>query len=268
MDNIFIVSLLSMAGLAVFFAGVLAIADKKLKVQEDPKVEKVLDLLPGVNCGACGCLSCHDFAEKIVNEGADPSGCKVVPEEARNQICEFMGHEGGEVIPFVALVHCAADNPRKKRKGDYRGIKTCAAATLAFNAGMECGYGCIGYGDCVKVCPFDAIHMVDGLPRVDAAKCTGCGKCVEACPLNIISLAEKKYKKLFYVACSSHDDLMRTRQVCDVGCIACGVCTKLAQEPFFMVEDNLSRADHKKQGDAGIIENIQAKCPTRVIKDI
>ncbi|MCK5450772.1 MAG: RnfABCDGE type electron transport complex subunit B [Candidatus Omnitrophica bacterium] len=268
MDNLVIASILSMAGLSIFFASVLAFADKKLKVEEDPEVDRINHLLPGVNCGACGFLSCHDFAEHIVNEGADPAKCRVVDKETREEICKDMGISGGETYSVIPLIHCAAEEKNKKFTAEYRGIKTCSAANLVFGGGLECQYGCMGLGDCTRVCPFGALYMENGLPRVDQTKCTGCGKCEKACPRNIISMREKKTEELYYVACSSHDTALRVRQVCGVGCIACGICVKLSPKEFFKVEDNLSHADFSKQSDQKTAEMLAGKCPTKVIKKL
>ncbi len=269
MDGLFLISIISMASLAVIFSAILAFADKKLRVEEDPTVTEVLSHLPGLNCGACGCLSCHDFAENVVKEGVDPARCRVMSEESKEKICGVIGRQGGEVYPKLPIVKCAAEWDEKKSMGDYKGVRTCNAANLVFGSGMECEYGCIGFGDCAEVCPFDALHMINGLPVVDPAKCAGCGKCAEACPRDIIRMEEKKHEKLFYVACSSHDNMIRTRQVCGVGCMACGVCVKLSGENgYFKLEDNLSFADYSKQGDQEAIKAIQPKCPTKVIKDI
>ncbi len=261
-------SIFSMAGMAALFASLLGFADKKLKVEEDPKIAEVLGHLPHVNCGACGYVNCHDFAEHIVKDGEDPAKCRVMGEEAMEQLLKFLGKEGEERHPKIPLVHCAAEWKDKKPVADYKGVRTCGAANLAFGAGMECEYGCMGFGDCALVCPFDALHMENGLPVVDQKKCTGCGKCAEACPRGIISMQEKKNEKLFYVACSTHDGAVRVRQICAVGCIACGICEKLSPEGFFKVTDNLSRADYSKQGDHEKVRKVAGKCPTKVIKEI
>ncbi len=269
-NSLFLTSILSMAGLAFLFAAILAFADKKLRIKEDPRVEELTNLLPGINCGACGFKSCHDFAEHIVTEGADPGKCRVVDEETREKLFALMGEAEGTVYKYIPVIHCAAEWKNKKNKAEYKGIKTCGAANLNFGSGLECQYGCMGFGDCTEVCPFDALHMVEGLPRVDQKKCTGCGKCAEACPRNIITMEEKRNDVLIYIACSSHDNTLRTRQVCDVGCIACGICDKLSQGEFFKVVDNLSVPDYTKQTSERIekIRDISSKCPTKVIKEM
>lgn len=268
MDKLMLISVFSMATLAIAFAAVLAFADKKLRVKDDPKVDEITRLLPGTNCGGCGYLSCHDFAEHIITDGADPAKCRVIGEEAREQLFKLLGAEEREVLPRIPLVHCAAESENKEPVAEYWGVRTCRAAVLSFGAGMRCEYGCMGFGDCAGACPFDALRMEKGLPKVDQAKCTGCGKCVEACPRNIISMQEKRNGKLFYVACSSHDAAIRVREICGVGCIACRICEKLSSEGFFKVTDDLSRADFSKQDKQEEVRKIAAKCPTKVIKEI
>ncbi len=267
MDKLMLVAIISMTSLAVMFAAVLAFADKKLRVVENPKIAEVNRFLPHVNCGACGYVNCHDFAEHIVNDGEDPKKCRVLGEEAREELLKFLGEEGGSAYPQVAIVHCAAEDEHKRPVADYNGIRNCRAANLVFGGGMQCEYGCMGFGDCTEVCPFDAIHMEKGLPRIDPEKCTGCGKCVQACPRGIIKLAEKRYEKLFYVACSSHDGALRVRQICPVGCIACGICEKLSKSEIFKVTDNLAEAHYVKEEKQDEVKTISAKCPTKVIKE-
>jgi len=256
-----------MTGLAVFFAAVLAFADKKLKVEDDPKVSAITDLLPGVNCGACGFLSCHDFAEHLTAREVDPGKCRVMTEDHRKKIYDIMGEKEKDTYPRIPLVRCAAECSQKEPEADYTGIATCAAAELVFGGGMKCTYGCTGYGDCAAVCPFGALHMENGLPRLDAEKCTGCAKCAGACPRNVINMQDKRNEKIFYVACSSQDDMIRTRKICSAGCIACGVCVKLSGDGLFKIENNLAQADYSKQRNADTLLSIAAKCPTKVIKE-
>ena len=266
MDNLMLASVLSMAGLAVLFASVLAFADKKLRVVEDPMIAEVFELLPHANCAACGYVSCHDFAEHVVSDGEDLAKCRVLGEESREKLCELLGQEEGPQYPFIPVVLCAAETENKKPKAEYKGIETCMAANLVFGGGMECQYGCIGFGDCAKVCSFGALEMKNGLPRLNEEKCTGCEQCAKACPRGIITMQQKRYDELYHVACCSHDPLLRVKQICAVGCIACGICEKLSQGSLFKVSDNLAEANYSKQDELDGYQKIAEKCPTKVIK--
>lgn len=257
-----------MAGIGIFFSSVLAFADRKLRVEEDPRIAEVFKFLPHVNCGACGYVSCHDFAEHIITDGEEPLKCRVLGEEAKEHLLKYLGEEEKETFPVIPLVHCAAKCQNKEPKAEYKGLKNCGGADLDFGGGMECQYGCMGYGDCSEACPFGALEMKDCLPVLIEEKCTGCGKCAEACPRGIIIMQEKRFPKLYYVACSSNDDALRVRGVCGVGCIACGICEKLSPEKYFKVENNLSRADFSKQKNQEEAQKIADKCPTKVIKEI
>jgi Na+-translocating ferredoxin:NAD+ oxidoreductase subunit B len=268
MENPVIAAVLSMVFLSGFFAIVLAFADKRFKVKEDPKILEVYELLPHVNCGACGYLSCHDFAENLITRDEDPLKCRVLGEDTQEKLLGILGKEGGEKVSYFPLVRCSAKSDNKPLIAEYNGIQTCRGAALVFSGGMECEYGCMGLGDCVRACPFGALKIINGLPEPDKEKCTGCGKCAAACPRGIISMAETKNEKIFYVACSSHDGALRVRKICGVGCIACGICEKISKEGFFSVKDALSREDISKQEKQEEIAAIAAKCPTKVIKAI
>lgn len=269
MNNLIVASLVSMAGLSSIFAAILTIADKKLKVEEDPKITEIADILPSVNCAGCGYVGCHAFAEGIVKDHADPGRCHVVDEDALVELRKLSGIEGGTRYPKIPIVHCAAECEAKVPVADYKGVDTCSSAHLVFGAGMECSYGCMGFGDCCDVCTFDALHMVNGLPVLDQTKCTGCTDCVRACPRDLIEMVEKKHEKVFYVACNTHDGPQRVRKICGVGCIACTICEKMEPvEKYFTIEDNLSYADFSKQENQEVLRKIASKCPTKVIKEI
>ncbi|MEA3305538.1 MAG: RnfABCDGE type electron transport complex subunit B [Candidatus Omnitrophota bacterium] len=260
-----IASILTMVGLGVFFAGVLAAANQKLKVKENPEVEELSGKLPGLNCGACGFPSCHEFAKGIVEhkEAAVNSTCRAGGPEAIELVSKIAGIKK-EPAKKVAVVFCGAKDKDKTRKAVYKGIKTCRSADIIFGSGMYCEYGCIGFGDCAAACPFDAIKMVDGLPVVDASKCTACGKCLEACPRGIIELMPYDVDNLVITACKSRDAGAFVRKACSVGCIACKICERLSGG-VFVVEDNLSKMKVKRMKENVNWDEIIKKCPTNTI---
>ncbi|OGC23294.1 hypothetical protein A2291_06500 [candidate division WOR-1 bacterium RIFOXYB2_FULL_42_35] len=260
--NSIIVGLLTMGGLGLFFASVLAIASEKLKVKEDPRVEEVYEALPGLNCGACGHPGCHALAEAIVAKG-DLDGLRCPPggSASDEKIAEILGISVGAEIRKRAVIKCGGGKSLAGQRADYHGIKTCTAAQLVVGGAKACTFGCLGYGDCVTVCPFGAIRIdEEGLPKVDELKCTACGLCVQACPRKIIDLVSCANR--IVVNCNSHDKGAQVRKVCKVGCIGCMICVKVAPEGY-TVKDFLAKVNYDK-GDA-VAEPGQAKCPTKCI---
>lgn len=254
-----------MVGLGVFFAAILAVANQKLKVEEDPRVEELTEKLPGLNCGACGFPSCHEFAKGIIAK----------KEEAINSTCRVAGPEVIEFIEKIApvakrqaakiaVVFCSARNKDKTNKAIYKGIKTCVSANITSGGGMDCEYGCLGFDDCVKACPFDAIKMVNGLPEINPAKCVGCNKCVKACPRAIIQLMPTNVDNLVVTACMSKDKVLVVKKICSVGCIGCRICEKLSNG-VFVVEDNLSKLKIERIKENIEWDEIIKKCPTKTI---
>ncbi len=266
MDNLIIISILGMGGLGFFFAAVLAAANTRLKVKEDPRIVEIEKALPGLNCGICGFLNCYEYAVHLAKNTVSIDNCKPGGEETQKKLAVLLGVEAKKKVMKKAVVHCAADIKIRKKKAEYFGIDTCAAKALINGGEVLCEYGCLGLGDCKDLCPFDAIRMVDGLPRVNPDKCVACGKCVGACPRNIISLEEiDENGEIFYVACTSTDKGPRTRKICSAGCITCGICEKLS-DGAFEVKNNLSRPKYEKLKKIENLDEIVVKCPTKVIK--
>lgn len=214
---------LSLGGIALLAGVVLYLAAKKFAVFEDPLIAEVEALLPGVNCGGCGQAGCHAFAEKLVETKDMNLFCPVGGAVLSAQIALTMGLEASNAEKTVARVNCSGGN-RAERLGQYMGIESCAAMSISQSADLICPYGCLGLADCVKVCPFDALHMVDGVAVVDDERCTSCGKCVDVCPRALIKITA--HAKTVYVACKSVDSGAVVRKYCSVGCIGCKACVR------------------------------------------
>lgn len=262
MNSLFLISILSMGGLGLFFALVLVIANKQFRIEEDPRIEKAAELLPGANCGACGYAGCRAYAEKMVKGEASPDACPASGTKIAAQIAAILGVEHKESQPKYAFVHCGADSSRRSYKADYKGVEDCQAALIVAGGYTECRYACLGLGSCARACPFDALKMAGGLPRVDYNKCTGCGNCIRVCPRNIISLEPLGNKRDYCVACSSHDKGGRVKKICDAGCIACRICEKNCPKEAIHMEDNLAVIDYTKCKGCGICAK---KCPQGAI---
>lgn len=253
--------------MALVFTFILGWANRKFKVVEDPKIEEVLNVLPGVNCGGCGYLGCSDYAVAIVTDNDPVNKCTVGGKACAAGIAAIMGVEVGEMVKVFAVVHCGAHTGDRLKTHEYRGEARCSAAHQV--AGLQgCAYGCIGFGDCVRACHYDAMHLEDGLATVDFNKCIGCGACSKVCPREIITITGFNEDRIPVVTCSNKDKAKDARNVCNTACIGCKACVK--QSALFSVTDNLSRYDHaaftpeQYEPAARAIE----KCPTNCIRFI
>lgn len=263
-DKLILISIGSTVGLGVFFGTVLAVANKTLKVDEDPKIVTVEEILPGLNCGACGYAGCQAFAIALIAGEAPVNGCLAGGKDVADKLAAFLGLAKKETVKKIALIRCNANDKERTKDTEYSGIKTCGAADLVKGV-INCSYGCLGYGDCTGACPFGAIAIVHGLPRVDPSKCTACGKCVGACPRTIISVENLTKSGVVFVACNSGDKGAKVKKICAKGCIACAICQKLS-EGVFKIENNLARVDYKLAKSKEVEwAKIMGKCPTKVI---
>ncbi|MDP2941878.1 MAG: RnfABCDGE type electron transport complex subunit B [Candidatus Omnitrophota bacterium] len=245
---------------AVFGVG-LALASKKFAVRSDPRLDKILGLLPGSNCGACGGAGCFGFVESVLSGKLGVDACRVSGEEVKAEIARLLGRKLEQKVKKVALPRCNG-GAKVKERFIYRGIKTCAAANLVLGGQKACVFGCLGFGDCVRACPFGAIKIPrENLPVVDEKKCKACNKCVAACPKKLFTLAPVTGK--VYVACGSHDAGKDTREVCPVGCIACGLCQKACKFDAIHVLDNLAVIDYQKCTSCGECARV---CPMKTIR--
>ena len=257
----FIIPVLTMAALGILFASGLALAYKRLKVEEDPKIEKINSALPQANCGACGFSGCRAFAEALSKGAAESNGCPVGGDDVAGEVAAILGVSAGKIFKRIARLHCRGTNDAALPRGLYLGITTCSAANI-IGGNKQCSFGCMGYGDCVLSCQFDALHMgEEGLPVVTEEKCTACGKCVDACPRNLFELHSVDVNMLVY--CRSLDGPKASRKLCKNACIACGICARACPEAIVM-ENNLAVITNYKKISPEHIPAIE-KCPTKAI---
>jgi Na+-translocating ferredoxin:NAD+ oxidoreductase RNF subunit RnfB len=255
-------SIVFMAGLGVTLAAMLALANKKLHVYEDPRINEVEEMLPHANCGACGVPGCRPFAEATVSGTADPALCTVNSPEQTQAIAVLLGVELGKHEKRVARLACAGGAHVAYFRAEYAGLKSCRAAAAASGGGKGCAWGCLGLGDCESVCEFDAIHLNKyGLPVVDDDKCVACNDCVEVCPKDLFSLHPVSHR--LWVACKSLSDGDEVDQDCEVACTACDRCAVDAPEGLITIEKNLAVVDYTKNELASKVAI--ERCPTGAI---
>ena len=251
-----------MGGLGLLLGGILVIANRRLFVYEDPRIDEVEELLPHANCGACGTAGCRAFAEKLVAGELQPSGCTVNSKEMNQVIASFLGVDLGEQVKRVARLACAGGNHVARRHADYEGLDSCRAAALVSGGGKGCAWGCLGLGDCAEVCDFTAIAMDrHELPKVDADKCTACGDCVDICPRDLFSLHPVSHQ--LWVACKNLEMGEAAEAECAVACNACGRCAADGPEGLITINKNLAEIDYTRNALASRVAI--ERCPTGAI---
>lgn len=236
-------------------------AGKKFAVEVDEKELAILEVLPGNNCGACGYPGCSGCAAAIAKKEAPIEACPVGGSPVAEQIGDIMGEVASSSEKMVAFVRCSGTCDKTTLDFDYHGVKDCRLmANLPGGGPKSCKYGCYGFGACEKVCPFDAIHVIDGIAVVDKEKCRACKQCIAACPRHLIDLVPYKQKQL--VRCNSKDKGPAVMKVCKAGCIGCQMCVKACPHDAITFEDNLATIQPDKCVGCGICAS---KCPKKVI---
>ncbi|MGO1580061.1 MAG: RnfABCDGE type electron transport complex subunit B [Peptoniphilaceae bacterium] len=246
--------------IGVVFGILLSIASKVFAVEVDPKVVEIRNALPGANCGACGFPGCDGLAQAISDGKAPVTACSIGGSETAEDIANIMGVNAGNIDRQVANVLCQGTCDKAKDKYTYEGLVDCRLISDYQKGSKACTYGCVGGGTCVSVCEFDAIHVIDGIAKVDKEKCVACKKCITICPKNIIDLIPYKAKTV--VECYSNDPGKVVRNNCSVGCISCGLCERNCPKDAIHVENNLAKIDYEKCINCGICVS---KCPTGAI---
>ena len=266
-----LIAILILGGLGLLFGLILAIASKIFYVETDPRLEKLNEALPGANCGGCGYAGCGAYAEAVLKGEAEIGKCASGGDESAEKMAQIMGVKAEKVTRRVALVRCSGykgvDEDGKvtgaKMKGDYEGMEDCLAATKVAGRGpLICKFGCLGFGNCVKACRYDAIHIVDGVAKVDQEKCVGCMQCAASCPRNLIVPVE--YDRRVIIACASKAKGAVTIRGCTAGCIGCGLCQKICPNNAIHVEQNLAYIDYDKCDSCGLCATV---CPKHLIAD-
>ncbi len=259
----YIIPILIFAALGILSAVLLTVVSKVFAVETDERLEQLRNALPQINCGSCGYSGCNAYAEAIFKGEADANLCKPGGNKSAGEIASILGIEVGEVEQQTAFVRCGGNCEVTKHKYVFDGTQSCKSSNRYYNGSKTCTSGCLGYGDCVAVCPNNAISVKNGVAVVDPRVCTGCGLCAKACPNALITIRSRR--QVYEVCCRSTAIGKVTRSVCGTGCIGCKMCEKACPEGAITVSDNFAKIDYKKCINCGACEKA---CKVGAIKNI
>lgn len=267
--NLILIAVLLLGAVGAIGAIILYFVAQKFKVYEDPRIGQVEEVLPAANCGGCGYPGCKGFAEACVKaDSLEGLLCPVGGADVMGKVAGILGREAVAADPMIAVVRCNGTCENRPRTNKYDGATSCAVASALYGGETGCSFGCHGLGDCVNVCPFDAIHInpETQLPEVDEDKCTACGACVKACPKMIIELRKKGPKsRRVFVSCVNKDKGAVAKKACNTACIGCSKCQKACPFEAITISNNLAYIDYNK---CRLCRKCVDVCPTNAIHEL
>ncbi|MEA3444543.1 MAG: RnfABCDGE type electron transport complex subunit B [Bacteroidota bacterium] len=263
-----IFTIISLSAIGVVAATILYFVAQKFKVFEDPRIDEVDEVLPGANCGGCGYPGCRGFAEACVKaESFEGLFCPVGGNDCMASVAKTLGREAVAKEPEIAVLRCNGTHSLRPDMNNYDGAATCTISSNLYGGETGCQYGCLGMGECVEVCDFDALEMdpITGLPVVNADNCTGCGACIEQCPRDLFELRPKGKKgRRIYVACRNMEKGGAKKIGCEVACIGCGKCEKVCPHDAIVIKDFNAYIDPIK---CRLCRKCVIVCPTGAIHE-
>lgn len=269
MNEIVIYTIITVGAIGLVAAVILFFVAKKFYVEEDPRIDQVEEALPSANCGGCGYPGCRNFAEACVKaDSLDELFCPVGGNDVMKDVAKIIGIEAVEKQAQIAVIRCSGSFEHRPKTNNYDGAANCTIATNLYSGDTGCQYGCLGLGECVDACTFDAMYMDEktGLPVVIQDKCTGCGDCVRACPKDIIELRNKgKKDRRIFVSCINEDKGGIAKKHCSVACIGCSKCLKECNYDAITIKNFLAYIDYNK---CVLCRKCVAVCPTDAIHEI
>jgi len=269
MSSTVLLTIISLSMLGFISAVILYFIARKFKIYEDPRIDEVQEVLPSANCGGCGFAGCRNFAEALVSaDSLEGLVCPVGGAKVMEEAAKILGREPLAVEPKIAVLKCNGTPEVRPRTSVYNGVHDCRIAHNLYAGETDCSYGCLGYGDCVRSCLFDAVYIdvSTGLPVINDEKCTACGACKKSCPRNLIELRKRaKKERKIYVACSSCDKGAAARKACKAACIACNKCLNVCEFGAIKIENNLAYIDADK---CTFCRKCVPECPTGAILEI
>ncbi len=258
-----LIAVIVVTAIGLLCAVMLVVASKFFGVNEDGKFNAIRECLPGANCGACGYAGCDGYAKALsLDPKVKTNLCIPGGDSCAADIAAVLGVEPADVIEQVAVVHCNGNCDNAPTAAEFEGTHSCKAAKQVYGGPRACAFGCLGFGDCVVTCQYDAIRVINGVAKVDPKRCTGCGLCAKACPNSIISI--QNALRTVHVKCSNKEKGAVARKQCKVACIGCMKCEKTCPHDAIHVENNLARIDYDKCTSCG---ECAAVCPTGAIID-
>jgi len=262
-------ALVATSSFSILLGAGLAIASRRLKVRSEERIESLISVLPGLNCGVCGYAGCELYAKALASETeSDIAKCSPGGSDTQNSLAKLLGIDAGEVSTrMVARLACLGDSRVARKEFNYLGYYDCESAYSQFHGDKGCKYGCLGLGSCAKSCPVDAISYTGtGLVRVNAELCIGCEICVAVCPTAVMTMIPEDAK--WFVACKSKDPPKLTKNLCRAGCIGCRICERKFPNSGFVVSDNLSVQIYNDDANEEEQKAASAACPPKCIISI